>query len=132
MTMLDAEGRIKPLVERLRQAAQEGREIIEPWQLDPNLFDEAADSIELLRERLGESYEENLYAALHTGVTDNEGKWWPGGLSDGEWFCRQADIRTSPEFTKDELLARVPMIALKMVERLLGKEREPGESVHNG
>lgn len=49
MTMLDSAGQIKPLVERLRQIAQEGREIIEPWQLDPHLYDEAADEIERLR-----------------------------------------------------------------------------------
>ena len=45
MTMLDYAGRIKPIVERLRQAAQEGREIITAWDHDPNLYDEAADEI---------------------------------------------------------------------------------------
>lgn len=54
MTMLDTAGNIKPLVERLRQAAQEGREIIEPWDHDPNLFDEAAAEIERLRAVLKE------------------------------------------------------------------------------
>lgn len=52
MTMLDVEGRIKPLVERLRQAAQEGREIITEWDHDPHLYDEAADEIERLQAEL--------------------------------------------------------------------------------
>lgn len=34
------------IVQKLRYAAQEGREIIEPWQMDPNLYDEAANAIE--------------------------------------------------------------------------------------
>lgn len=60
MTMLDSTGQIKPLVERLRQAAQEGREIIEPWQFDPHLYDEAADEIEWLRTAL-EAIAEGMY-----------------------------------------------------------------------
>jgi hypothetical protein len=34
------------IIQTLRQAAQDGREIIEPWQMDPNLYDEAANEIE--------------------------------------------------------------------------------------
>ncbi len=37
------------LVDRLRIAAQEGREIITEWDHDPHLFDEAADEIERLQ-----------------------------------------------------------------------------------
>jgi hypothetical protein len=40
------------IVWRLRDACQKGREIIEPWQVNPFLFDDAADEIERLRERI--------------------------------------------------------------------------------
>jgi hypothetical protein len=40
------------LVKHLRWAGQDGREIIERWQMDPNLFDEAADRIEQLEAAL--------------------------------------------------------------------------------
>lgn len=67
MTMLDSAGQIKPLVERLRQIAQEGREIIEPWQLDPYLYDEAADEIERLRAALQYCY---LYSTTTPHVAE--------------------------------------------------------------
>lgn len=38
------------IVQALRDAAQEGREIIEPWQMDPNLYDDAANEIQRLRD----------------------------------------------------------------------------------
>jgi hypothetical protein len=69
-----------------------------------------------LRAALEESYQDNLYSALHCGVTGDGGKWWPGGMSDAEWFCRQAEISQRPEFTLEELLARVPGIAQRMVD----------------
>lgn len=54
MKMLDAHGKIKPLAERLRQACQEGREILGHWHMDPFLYDEAADEIERLLAALTE------------------------------------------------------------------------------
>lgn len=41
------------LVERLRLACQEGREIITQWDHDPHLYDEAADEIERLKHHIG-------------------------------------------------------------------------------
>jgi hypothetical protein len=74
--------------------------------------------IERLRAALVESYQDNLYASLHDGATGNEGKWWPGGMSTAEWFCTMAEIGQRPQFTKEELLERVPEIATKMVRAL--------------
>lgn len=71
-----------------------------------------------LRDALIESFQDNLYNAIHCGVTGNGGKWWPGGMSDAEWFCRQAGIGYEPKFDKETLLARVPEIAKTMIEQL--------------
>jgi len=65
MTMLDTQGKVKPLIERLRQACQEGRELIEPWDHDPYLYGEAADEIERLRAALDEACQ----IALGTDLT---------------------------------------------------------------
>jgi hypothetical protein len=79
-------------------------------------IDRDAAEIARLRAALTESYQDNLYNAIHQGVNGNGGKWWPGGMSDAEWFCRQAGIGYEPRFTRQELLARVPEIADKMVQ----------------
>jgi hypothetical protein len=54
MSMLDTQGKIKSLIERLRQAAQEGREVITEWDHDPYLYDEAANEIERLQAKIEE------------------------------------------------------------------------------
>jgi hypothetical protein len=51
------------IIAKLRISAQDGREIIEPWQMDPNLYDEAADEIERLRKMAIDMQEIKLIAS---------------------------------------------------------------------
>lgn len=75
------------IVKRLREGRTVGTDL--RWQVT-DIHVEAAAEIEQLRALLVESYVENLYSAM-------------------------AGISTKPEFTKDELMARIPEIAKSIV-----------------